>query len=156
MAAPRPAPALRESFARFTPITPRWNDIDVFGHVNNAEFYAWFDTAVLVLLHEIGVVSARGGDAAVLVAESGARFRREVLFTDAAEVGLRIGHLGTSSVRYELGVFTGSRPDAAVEGFLVHVFADRDTRRPTPIPNRARTAFARLMAPAQPQEETAP
>lgn len=137
----RPPPSSRNTFARFVQVTPRWNDIDVFGHVNNAEFYAYFDTAVVTLLHEIGAISAQNHRATVVVAESSARFLREVLFTDHVEVGVRVVHLGTSSVRYAIGVFTNENDAAAVEGHFVHVFVDGETRRPTPIPDAVRTAL---------------
>ena len=137
-------PRRRDEYRRFTSERPRWNDIDVFGHVNNAEFYAYFDTVVLRFLHEIGATSARDGHA-TLVAESGARFYREVRFTDLMQVGLRVGHLGNSSVRYEIGVFLGDAQDAVVEGFFAHVFTDRVTRRPMRIPNDVRAEMERLL-----------
>jgi acyl-CoA thioester hydrolase len=144
MSGERPPPSRRAAFRRFTAVTPRWNDIDIFGHVNNAEFYAYFDTAVLTLMTALGAVDPKGGAIGTLVAESSARFHREVLFDDRVEVGLMVEHLGNSSVRYRLGVFREGDADAAVDGHIVHVFIDRQTRRPTPIPDDIRHALGKL------------
>ena len=135
---------MRAAFGRFVPVAVRWNDVDAFGHVNNAEFYAYFDTAVVRYLHEIGAIEARGGREVTVVAASGASFFAEVLFTDRVEVGLRIDRLGTSSVRYGIGVFRNDGAEAAVAGHFTHVFVDRATRRPVPIPPEVRAAFERL------------
>jgi acyl-CoA thioester hydrolase len=148
----RRLPSGRDRFRVFTPIMPRWNDIDVFGHVNNAEFYAYFDTAALRHLHGIEAIQALGGAFAALVVESGARFYRPVLFTDQVTVGLSIARIGNSSVRYRLGVFTNDDPLASVEGEFVHVFVDRETRRPVPIPDKLRSAFASIEVPARDAE----
>jgi acyl-CoA thioester hydrolase len=126
------------------PIAARWNDVDAFGHVNNAVFYAYFDTAVVRYLHEFGALGVREGGQVAVVAASGASFFAEVLFTDRIEVGLRIDRLGTSSVGYGIGVFRNDEPQAAVAGHFVHVFVDRTTRRPVPIPPQVRAAFERL------------
>jgi acyl-CoA thioester hydrolase len=120
----------RGHFRRFEQIAARWNDIDVFGHVNNAVFYELFDTIVLRLLTSAGSIS-RNSPYAALVAESGAKFHREVLFSDRIDVGIRCAKLGTTSLIYELGLFTAERSDSAVDGRMVHVFVDRDTRRPS-------------------------
>ena len=137
----REPPPCRQSFACFVPVTPRWNDIDVFGHVNNAEFYAFFDTAVLSFLHKAGAIDGARGPHAMLVAESGARFHREVLFDDRLLVGLAVARLGRSSVHYRLGAFRNDEDRAAVDGRMVHVLTDRQTRRPVPIPERIRAEF---------------
>jgi acyl-CoA thioester hydrolase len=134
----RPAPTLRSVYRRFTAITPRWNDIDVFGHINNAQFYAFFDTAVMRFMVDSGIVGMRGGDIGTLVAETGARYHREVTFQDAISVGVRVVHVGNSSVRYEIGVFANGADTAAVDGHFVHVFVDRATKRPVRIPEHAR------------------
>jgi acyl-CoA thioester hydrolase len=140
----RQPPGLRDNYRRFFAVTPRWNDNDVFGHVNNAEYYGFFDTAVVRFLIEGGVLAADGSGQAVVVAESGCRFHREVVFTDRVEIGVRLERIGTSSVRYRLGVFTNEDAEAAAEGFFVHVFVDRGSKRPTPIPERFRGHFEKL------------
>jgi acyl-CoA thioester hydrolase len=145
----REPPPCRRSFACFVPVTPRWNDIDVFGHVNNAEFYAFFDTAVLSFLHKAGAIDGARGPHAMLVAESGARFHREVLFDDRLLVGLAVARLGRSSVHYRLGVFRNDEDRAAVDGRMVHVFTDRQTRRPVPILATIRAEFEAIRAAAE-------
>lgn len=140
----RSRPASKSTFSKFVPLTPRWNDIDVFGHVNNAEFYAWFDTAALTYLNSIDDVGPRNNDIAVLVVESCAQFNSEVLFSDKVEIGLGISHVGTSSVRYKLGVFCNDQSQSAVDGAFTHVFVDKNTRRPVPVPDRFRTQFLNL------------
>jgi acyl-CoA thioester hydrolase len=122
--ASRRAPPQRGAFKRFAPIAARWNDVDAFGHVNNAVFYAYFDTAVVRCLHEIGALGVRNGAQVAVVAASGASFFTEVLFTDRIEVGLRVDRLGTSSVTYGIGVFRNDEPRAAVAGHFTHVFVD--------------------------------
>ncbi|MGA2189178.1 MAG: thioesterase family protein [Steroidobacteraceae bacterium] len=143
----RPAPSQRERYRRFTAITPRWNDIDVFGHINNAEFYAFFDTAVMRFMIDSHIVSESGGQFGTLVAETGCRFHREVTFRDSICVGLTVAHLGNSSVRYEIGVFANDSATAAADGHFVHVFVDRSTRRPLRIPDAARLCLQDIAGP---------
>jgi acyl-CoA thioester hydrolase len=145
----RPAPTRRNDYHRFTAITPRWNDIDVFGHVNNAEFYAYFDTAVMRFMVDSNVVSVAGGEIGTLVAETGCRFHREVTFQDSISVGLRVGSVGNTSVRYEIGVFANDSPTAAADGHFIHVFVHRSTKRPTRIPDAARELLEGLVSPRQ-------
>jgi acyl-CoA thioester hydrolase len=141
----RAPPSRRAGYLRFSSITPRWNDNDVFGHINNAEYYAFFDTAVMRFMIDAGLVSITGGEIGTLVAESGCRFHREMTFNTPISVGLRIATLGNSSVRYEIGVFANDVDTAAADGFLVHVFVHRMTKRPMRIPDAARTTLAQLM-----------
>jgi acyl-CoA thioester hydrolase len=143
----RPAPTQRDHYHRFTAITPRWNDIDVFGHINNAEFYAFFDTAVMRFMVDSNVVSVAGGEIGTLVAETRCRFHREVTFQDSISVGLRVGSIGNTSVRYEIGVFANDSPSAAADGHFIHVFVNRATKRPTRIPDAARQLLEGLLSP---------
>lgn len=140
----RPRPTSRTTYSRFVPLTPRWNDIDVFGHVNNAEFYAWFDSAALEYLNSIDEVGGRNGDFAVLVVESCAQFHSEVLFSDKIEIGIGIERVGTSSVRYRLSVFRNAQTESAVDGAFTHVFVNNQTRRPMPVPDKFRSQFQNL------------
>ena len=140
----RRAPSLRSGYGRFTSITPRWKDNDVFGHVNNAEYYSFFDTAVMRFMIDEGVISITGGPIGTLVAETGCRFHREVTFQDDIVVGLRVATLGNSSVSYEIGVFLNSDEAAAADGHFVHVFVDRATKQPTRIPDGIRSILQRL------------
>jgi acyl-CoA thioester hydrolase len=141
----RSAPPRRAEFRRFTAVTPRWNDNDVFGHVNNAEYYAYFDTAVMRFLVGEGVIAITGGALGAVVAETGCRFHREILFTDAVTVGIRIVHIGRSSVRYRIGIFRNDDDAAAAEGHFVHVFIDRTGKHPVAIADEARRVLTGLM-----------
>lgn len=113
-------------------------DNDVYGHVNNVVFYSWIDTAVNNLLIDGGVLDIHRGPVIGLVAETGCRYFGPVAFPDAVAVGVRVARIGTSSVRYEVGVFRGEESSAAAEGFLVHVYVDRVTRRPVALPEALR------------------
>ena len=118
-------------------------DNDVFGHVNNAAYYSYFDTAVTGWLLERGLIGLSDGPMWV-VAETGCRFLGEVAFPDALTVGLRVGRLGGSSVRWELAVFRGEADAASAEGHFVHVHVDRATRRPLALPAAVRDTLAAL------------
>jgi acyl-CoA thioester hydrolase len=144
----RPEPARRNQFRRFHPITTRWHDNDVFGHVNNVVYYSFFDTAVTSFLLERGLIALSGSGPVYVVAETACRFRREIAFPDRVAVGMRIARLGSSSVRYDLAVFRDDDEAAAAEGHFVHVLVERPAMRPLPIPQAARAAFAELSAAA--------
>jgi len=126
----RPAFRLRGDYRAYRRIATRWQDNDVYGHVNNAVYYGWFDTAVNTHLIEAGVLDIVAGQVIGLVVETGCRYARAVAFPQVVEVGLRVAHVGRSSVRYEIGLFTDGSSDAAAEGFFVHVYVDRANRRP--------------------------
>ena len=135
----------RARYCRFLPIQTRWNDNDRYGHVNNAVYYEFFDTAVNVYLVHDGGLDVAAGPAIGIVAESACRYRRPLAYPETIEVGLRVGRLGNSSVRYELGIFGAGEDGAAADGHFVHVFVDRATMRPTPIPAPIRAALERLL-----------
>jgi acyl-CoA thioester hydrolase len=128
-------------------IPTRWKDNDVYGHVNNVEYYSFFDTVINAWLVEEGGLDIHRGAVIGLCAESHCTFHAPLAFPETVEAALRVGHLGRSSVRYEIGLF---RPAAAEEpaatGWFVHVFVDRSTRRPVPLPPRLREALERLAA----------
>ena len=138
------APGHRDAYRQFTPVTTRWMDNDVFGHINNAVYYSLFDTAVTSLLVSTGLLDWRGGAQVMVVAESGCIYYRSVAFPEPLDVGLRIARLGTSAVRYELAVFaTGGT--AAAEGFFVHVCVDATTRQPVPLPDLWRSVLTEFV-----------
>lgn len=139
-------PARREEFLRFIELTPRWKDLDAFGHINNAEFYSFFDTAIVQFLMSIGAFAVRDSQYIAMVAESGARFHREVHFDDRLTVGLAVKTIGRSSWRYQIGVFCNEDENAAVDGFFVHVLVDRQTRRPSPIQPDLRHGLESLLS----------
>lgn len=140
----RPAPGTRADYASFLPITTRWMDNDVFGHLNNATYYSLFDTAVCSYLVGHGVLDWLGGEHFMVVAESGCRYHSELAFPDPVAAGLRVARLGTSSVRYEIGLFRGEAEAASAEGFFVHVCVRKDDRRPAPLPDRWRQVLATI------------
>lgn len=125
----------------FLPLTLRWMDNDVFGHVNNAHYYSLFDTAVCEFLVGRGVLTWGGGTHYMVVAESGCRYHSEVAFPDPVVAGLRVERLGERSVRYEIGVFRGDDELASAEGFMVHVCVSAETRRPVPMPEHWRATL---------------
>jgi acyl-CoA thioester hydrolase len=122
----------------------RWNDNDVYGHVNNVEYYSHFDTVINEYLIAEGGLDIYDGAAIGLCAESHCAFKAAIAFPGTVLAGLRVGKLGTSSVRYELGLFDADAGRALAEGWFVHVFVDRQTRRPTPIPDGVREALEAL------------
>jgi acyl-CoA thioester hydrolase len=133
-------------------IPTRWADNDVYGHVNNVEFYAFFDTVINAYLIEAGL-DIHGGPVIGLCVESHCEFRAALTFPEVIEVGLRVGRLGKSSVRYELAIFREGGDEVTAEGHFVHVFVDRENRRPQPIPPQLRGALERLQVPAEDPEE---
>ena len=126
-------------------IQTRWKDNDVYGHVNNVEFYSYFDTAINAWLIADGGLDIEGGEVIGVCAESHCEFSSAVAFPDAVDVHLRVGKLGNSSVRYELAVAKAGEADPAATGHFVHVFVDRSSRRPVPIPEGLRAALERLV-----------
>jgi acyl-CoA thioester hydrolase len=122
----------------------RWMDNDIYGHVNNALYYAFFDTAINQYLIAEGGLDINGSRVIGLAAETHCQFMQALAFPEVVEVGLRVGKLGNSSVRYELAIFKESETQAAATGYFVHVFVDRETRRAVPIPPKIRTALERL------------
>jgi acyl-CoA thioester hydrolase len=134
----------RADFPRVHRITTRWDDNDAYGHVNNVRYYAFFDTAINEWLVREGGLDIQGGDVIGLCAESHCTFAAPLAFPDDVEVGLRVGHLGRTSVRYELGVFAAGVDEPAADGWFVHVFVDRATRHPAEPPARLRAALERL------------
>jgi acyl-CoA thioester hydrolase len=141
-------PSNRGQYRVFRTITTRWMDNDVYGHLNNVVHYSLFDTAVSGWLLEQGLIHPHRGDQIGLVVETGCRYFAELSFPDVITAGIRVSKLGTSSVRYEVGLFGGDNEAAAAEGFFVHVYVDRATRRPAPLHGRLRNTLEKeLLAP---------
>ena len=141
---PGPTPEPRSGYRFFLPIPTRWMDNDVYGHVNNVVYYAYFDTVVNTYLIAEGGLDYTGGLVIGLCVESHCNFLASVAFPDALEAGLRVAHVGRSSVRYEVGIFQKDAATAAAQGYFVHVFVDRATRRPVELPQKLRQAVERL------------
>jgi acyl-CoA thioester hydrolase len=136
----------RDAYPVWREIGTRWADNDAYGHVNNTIYYAWFDTAVNAWLIEAGLLDVAAGDPIGLVVETGCRYARPLAYPQDVEVGLAVERLGTSSVRYRLGVFAKGGDDPAAEGFFVHVYVDRETRRPVALPEPWRERLAKIAA----------
>ena len=126
-------------------IQTRWKDNDVYGHVNNVEYYSFFDTVINAWLINEGGLDIERGEIIGLCVESHCEFKAALTFPETIEVGLRVGKLGNSSVRYELAVFRAGQDEVTAEGHFVHVFVDRENRRPVPIPEPLRGALERLV-----------
>jgi acyl-CoA thioester hydrolase len=134
----------RVRFPYFVAVPTRWMDNDVYGHVNNVVYYAYFDTVInRYLIAEGGLDIARGAVIGLCV-ESRCRYRKPIAFPDDVDAGLRVAKLGRSSVTYEVGIFARGEDEVAADGSFVHVFVDRETRRSTPIPDALRSALLRL------------
>ncbi len=134
----------RAAYPHHLAIPTRWNDNDVYGHVNNVEYYAFFDTVINTWLIREGGLDIHAGAVIGLCAESHCAFRAALAFPETVSAGLRVAHLGRSSVRYELGLFAGDSEDPAAEGWFIHVFVDRDGRSAAGIPDGVRAALERL------------
>jgi acyl-CoA thioester hydrolase len=138
--------AQRTEYLHFQPITTRWHDNDVYGHVNNVTYYSFFDTAVNTYLIQTGGLDIHEGEVVGFVVSSACDYFASIAFPDRIEVGLRVGKLGNSSVQYELAVFKEGEEEACAAGRFVHVFVDRTSNRPVAIPDRLRAALERLVA----------
>ena len=130
----KPQPEGRDAYKAFRSISTRWMDNDVYGHVNNVVYYSWFDTAVNATLIEHGVLDIHGGQTIGLVIETQCNYFAPLAFPQPIDAGIRVAKLGTSSVRYEVGLFAEGEPLTAAKGHFVHVYVDRETRRPVPLP----------------------
>jgi acyl-CoA thioester hydrolase len=135
----------RSDYRHFQPILTRWQDNDVYGHVNNVAYYSYFDSAVNTYLIEHGGLDIHGGEVVGFVVSSSCDYFASVAFPERLEVGLRVPKLGTSSVQYELAVFREGEDEACAAGRFVHVFVERASNRPVEIPAGIREALQRLM-----------
>ena len=138
------SPTVRANFNHVAEIQTRWMDNDIYGHVNNVVYYSFFDTVVNDYLIAEGALDIHEGDVIGLVVETSCRYFAPIAFPDKLEGALRVAHLGNSSVRYELAIFKSGEETAVAEGHFVHVYVDRATRRPTPLPAPFRAALQKL------------
>jgi len=142
----RPAPEGRDAYRHFRPIGTRWMDNDVYGHVNNVVYYSFFDTAVNGYLIEAGALDIERSDVIGLVVETRCNYFAPLSFPQSVDAGLRVAQLGRSSVRYEVGLFAQGESHSAAGGHFVHVYVDRATRRPVPLPAAMLAALQPLTA----------
>ena len=140
-----PQPQPRKAYQAFMPITTRWADNDVYGHVNNVVYYSWFDTAVNGYLLQQGVLDIHHGSTIGLVVQTQCDYFAPVAFPQAVNAGLRVAHIGSSSVRYEVGLFADDAPLSNAAGHFVHVYVDRATRKSSPLPDNLRVVLQSLM-----------
>jgi acyl-CoA thioester hydrolase len=131
---PKPQPEPRGAYKTFRTISTRWMDNDAYGHVNNVVYYSWFDTVVNAHLIEQGALDIHHGETIGLVVETQCNYFSSIQFPQAVEAGLRVAHMGKSSVRYEVGLFVQGEPLTAARGHFIHVYVDRVTRRPAALP----------------------
>lgn len=135
----------RSDYASFQRITTRWMDNDAYRHLNNVVYYSFFDTAVNRLLIESGVLDVETSPVIGLVVETQCRYFKSAAFPDTIDAGVRVTHIGSSSVRYEIGLFRNDEDDAAAEGHFVHVYVDRASNRPVRVPDPLRELLAPLL-----------
>lgn len=145
----RPHPLPRSHYRRFETIATRWMDNDVYGHVNNVVHYSLFDTAVNRYLIEAGALDIHAGAVIGLVVETRCHYFDSIAFPQTVHAGLRVAHRGRTSVQYEVGLFADDAPLCAAAGRFVHVYVDRATRRPVPLPPALLAALAPLETPPE-------
>jgi acyl-CoA thioester hydrolase len=134
----------RGDYRHFLGLTTRWADNDVYGHVNNVVYYGWFDTVVNEYLLRSGVLDIAAGLVIGVVVETRCQYFSDLAFPQPIDAALRVAHIGTSSVRYEIAIFAAGVDEASAQGHFVHVYVDRATRRPQPLPAPLRAALERI------------
>jgi acyl-CoA thioester hydrolase len=142
----RTQPEGRAGYRYFLAITTRWMDNDAYRHLNNVVYYSYFDTVVNQYLVERRVLDIAASPVIGLVVETACQYFSPIAFPDRVQAGLRVAGIGRSSVRYEVGIFRNEDPQAAAQGHFVHVYVDRDSRRPVPLPESLRGALSPLLA----------
>lgn len=142
----REAPETRDRYRHFLVIPTRWMDNDVYGHVNNVVYYSYFDTVVNGYLISSGSLDIERSSTIGLVVETQCRYFKPIAFPDTVHAGLRVARLGNSSVRYEVGIFRDDDESAAAQGHFVHVYVDRESRRPAGLPEKMRESLERIRA----------
>ena len=141
----KPAPENRNAYRHFQSIPTRWMDNDVYGHVNNVVYYSYFDTVVNQYLIEQGALDIETSKVIGLVVETQCQYFASITFPDVVHAGLRVAKLGNSSVRYEIGLFRNDEQAASAQGYFIHVYVDRATRRATSLPVDLRAALERIL-----------
>jgi acyl-CoA thioester hydrolase len=145
----RPQAEPRCAYPFFTRITTRWTDNDLCGHIHNAVYYSFFDTAVNSYLIDRGALDIHAGSVIGLVAETHCNFFAPLRYPQAVEAGVRVGALGSSSVRYEIGLFADAAATCAASGHFVHMYVERESRQPAALPAALLTALSPLRVDAR-------
>lgn len=141
----RPAPENRNAYRHFQSIPTRWMDNDVYGHVNNVVYYSYFDTVVNQYLIEQRALDIETSKVIGLVVETQCQYFASITFPDVVHAGLRVAKLGNSSVRYEIGLFRNDEKTASAQGYFIHVYVDRATRRAASLPADLRAALEKIL-----------
>lgn len=136
----------RADYRHFLEIPTRWMDNDVYGHVNNVEYYSYFDTVVNQYMMEKGGLDYLNGDTVGFVVETKCSYKRPIAFPDVVEAGIRVARIGNSSVTYEVGLFRKGQSEICAFGHFVHVYVDRASNASVPIPDKARAAMEAIQA----------
>ena len=134
----------RDYYRHFLTIPTRWMDNDVYGHVNNVVYYSFFDTVVNKFLIEQSQLDYSKGKVVGLVVETKCQYFAPIAFPDVVVAGIRVAHIGTSSVRYEIGLFKNDEDNPAAEGHFVHVYVTRSGNKPTPLSTQMRSVLAKI------------
>ena len=140
----RPQPLTRSDFPHFLEIQTRWMDNDIYGHVNNAVHYSYFDTAVNRYLIDTGALDLQSGAVIGLVVETACNYFKEIAFPDRIAAGLRVARIGRTSVRFEVALFRNDDAMAAAQGHFTHVYVDRETRQSVDLPEELRRSLVAL------------
>lgn len=135
----------RDAYQVFYPLTTRWMDNDIYGHVNNVTYYSYFDTAANTFLINHCGLDIHNGDIVGFVVSSGCEYLAPIAFPDKVEVGLRIENLGNSSVQYGIGIFKAQEESVCAFGHFVHVFVDRKTNKPVKISGVMRENMEKIL-----------
>ena len=141
----KPEPQDLSTYPHKLVIPTRWNDNDVYGHVNNAIYYLYFDTVVNRYLVDNGLLVVGKSETVGLVVDTGCAYFAPISFPDHVTAGLRVAKLGSSSVRYEVGLFRNDETKAAAQGHFVHVYVDEKTRRPMPLADAMKNQLSKLL-----------
>jgi acyl-CoA thioester hydrolase len=141
----RATPHRRADYPHAQPITTRWMDNDAYGHINNVVYYSFFDTAVNTWLIERGALDVEKGSVVGYTVETGCHYFSPLAYPQKIAAGLRVAHIGRTSVRYEIAIFAEGAQIAAAQGHFVHVYVDRETQRPVELPQALRKALQPLV-----------
>ncbi len=138
-------PSPRSAYKAFFTLPTRWMDNDIYGHVNNVNYYSYFDTAIAHYLMQQGGLNPWKSEVIGFCVESGCRFRKAIHFPETITAGLKVRRLGRSSVTYEIGLFREDDDETSADGYFVHVFVERETQKPSPLPDAIRKALSALV-----------
>lgn len=142
----KPQAGVRGDYQHFMVLPTRWMDNDIYGHINNVQYYSYFDTVVNRFLIDRKLLDIHHGEVIGLTVESHCNYFSSAAFPDAIEAGLRIAHLGRSSVRYEIGLFIEARQRCIAQGHFIHVYVQRDSGKPVELPQDLRAGLSVLQA----------